>query len=108
MSETKSADTNLFIRSITKNNSMAIDYITGIFELALDSLNFYGLILPLFVYTILLAGYGVFVWTFYRSISKRDLFVLEIFNARRKRLKKLMHVLKYIFLFPALAFVCFT
>lgn len=71
-------------------------------------IDFYGLILPLLVYTILIAVYGIFIWGFYKSVSKRDLFHMEIKDHSRQWRVKTAYVLKYLILFPLFTFVWFA
>ncbi|MBI4170326.1 MAG: hypothetical protein HY514_01425 [Candidatus Aenigmarchaeota archaeon] len=75
---------------------------------AITHIDFYGLILPLLIYTLLIAVYGIFIWAFYKSISKRDLFHMEIKDHRKQWQIKAGHTLKYIILFPLLIFLWFA
>lgn len=77
------------------------------FSYAITHIDFYGLILPLLTYTLIIAVYGVFIWTFYRWMSKRDLFHLQIKDSRRAWLKKMLHMFKYVLFFPILIFIWF-
>jgi hypothetical protein len=71
------------------------------------SLDFTGLIIPLLTYTFLLALYAAFVWYFYKSVAKRDLFKLD-FGADHKWRSSLVYVLKYLVTFPVLTFLWFA
>lgn len=72
--------------------------------------------LQLFIFTIGLSIYAIFVWYFYKSLSKRDLFSinLEKYNLPqikhktiRKTISILAYILKYGFIFPIYIFVWF-
>lgn len=72
--------------------------------------------LQLFVFTIGLFIYAIFVWYFYKTLSKRDLFKinLEKYNlphVKHKTLGKvgsvLAYILKYGFIFPIYIFIWF-
>jgi len=72
--------------------------------------------LQLFIFSIGLFVYAVFVWHFYKTLSKRDLFKinLEKYNlptAKHKTLGKiwsvLIYILKYGFIFPIYIFLWF-
>jgi hypothetical protein len=72
--------------------------------------------LQLFVFTIGLFIYAVFVWHFYRTLSKRDLFKIDLekYNlpqVKHKTLGKvgsvISYILKYGFIFPVYIFVWF-
>lgn len=71
------------------------------------TLDFSGLIIPLFIYALLLALYAAFVWYFYKSVSRRDLLKLN-FGSDNKLKSSVLYVLKYLFTFPVLTFVWFT
>ncbi len=68
------------------------------------SIDFYNLILPLLIYTLLIAIYAVFVWIFYKSLSKRDLFKINLFGGG---ISKAGYVLKYLIIFPIMTFLWF-
>ncbi|MCX6816133.1 MAG: hypothetical protein NT120_04765 [Candidatus Aenigmarchaeota archaeon] len=85
-----------------------IEYITGRIVDSVTHIDLYGLILPLLVYTLLLAAFGIFIWHFYRSMSKRDLFHLVIKDNKTKLQKRIFYVIKYLFLFPLLVFIWFA
>jgi len=72
--------------------------------------------LQLFIFTIGLFVYAVFVWYFYRTLSKRDLFKinLEKYNIptiKHKTLRKvgsvIAYIFKYGFIFPVYIFLWF-
>ena len=74
------------------------------------------LYLQLFVFTIGLFIYAIFVWYFYKTLSKRDLFEinLEKYNLptiKHKTLRKvgstLAYIFKYGFIFPIYIFIWF-
>jgi len=71
-------------------------------------IDFYGLILPMLIYTLLIFVYGFFIWHFYKSVSKRDLFHMEIKDRKRQWKVKAAYFLKYIILFPILIFLWFA
>jgi len=90
---------------------MAIEYLNEIGSTAasfITNLNSYDLIVPLLVYTVLIFVYAVFVWSFYKSVSKRDLFHLEIKDYRHRWQKRIMYIVKYLVFFPILTFLWFT
>ncbi len=76
---------------------------TNLLSRAIESIGFTDIILPLFVYTIAIAMYAVFIWFFYRSVSKRDLFKRGVGGIG----KTISQVLKYFILFPILIFIWF-
>jgi len=72
--------------------------------------------LQLFTFTIGLSIYAIFVWHFYKSLSKRDLFKIDLekYNLphiKHKTLGKvgsiLAYILKYGFIFPIYIFIWF-
>jgi len=72
--------------------------------------------LQLFIFTIGLFIYAVFVWHFYRTLSKRDLFKIDLekYNlphVKHKTLGKvgsvIAYILKYGFIFPIYIFIWF-
>jgi hypothetical protein len=71
------------------------------------AIDFTGLIIPLLVYSLLLALYAAFVWHFYKSVSKRDLFSLD-FGTDHQWRTSLGYVLKYLVSFPVLTFLWFA
>lgn len=83
----------------------------NLFIVLLDAIiqaDFQGLIFPLLVYTLLIAAYGIFVWAYYKSVSKRDLFKLEVRDHRKQWRVRIGYVLKYLILFPVLVFLWFA
>ncbi|MFH0949268.1 MAG: hypothetical protein V1802_02165 [Candidatus Aenigmatarchaeota archaeon] len=80
----------------------------GMFTNIITHIDFYGLILPLLTYTLLIAVYAIFVWIFYQSLSKRDLFRMEIKDHKKKWMTISGHILKYLILFPLLIFIWFA
>ena len=81
-----------------------IAYVTTL----ISKIDFNGLILPMLVYTLLIATYGIFIWTFYKSVSKRDLFQLKIKDKKKQWQIKCIYALKYLVLFPILTFLWFA
>ncbi len=71
------------------------------------ALDFSGLIIPLLIYALLLALYAAFVWFFYKSVSRRDLFKLN-FGSDHQWRSSLAYVLKYLVSFPLLTFLWFA
>jgi len=70
-------------------------------------IDFNGLILPLLIYAITIAVYGIFIWAMYKSLSKRDIFKLEI--DQKKRWKSVAgYIVKYLILFPIFVFIWFS
>ena len=70
----------------------------------------------LFLFTFGLFFYSVFVWFFYKSLSKRDLFKLDLekynfYNTKHKTLRKIggaiKYTLKYGIIFPIFIFIWF-
>jgi hypothetical protein len=84
------------------------DVLTNFIPYILTHIDFYGLIFPLFIYTILIAIYGIFIWVFYKSVSKRDMFRLEIRDTRKAWQKRIIHIIKYVIAFPVLIFIWFA
>lgn len=70
-------------------------------------LNFSGFIFPLLTYAFLLAIYTAFVWHFYKSIGKRDLFDLRFDDGHAVK-SSVVYVLKYLVSFPVLTFLWFA
>lgn len=81
-----------------------IAYVTAL----ISKIDFYDLILPLLVYTLLIAAYGIFVWSFYKSVSKRDIFQLNIKDKKKQWQTKILYILKYLILFPVMTFLWFA
>lgn len=90
--------------------------ITKIFQM-FTSVDYYDVIptvvtttyLELFIFTIYIVAYAVFIWLFYRNLSKRDLFKLDLSKydfpeVKWKRLKKagstFLYILKYGIVLP--------
>ncbi len=61
------------------------------------------LFIPLAAYTMLIAVYGIFVWAFYRSLSKRDIIAAEFGKSG-----PLSMFVKYIVAFPVFTFAWFA
>ncbi len=76
--------------------------LTG-WQLFVSKLDFYNLILPLTLYTIVLSIYGIFVFYFYKTVSKRDLFNRKI----AKKFGTVGYMFKYLVLFPIFTFLWF-
>lgn len=87
---------------------MVLDYLAGTVKEAVVRLDFNGLIFPLLLYTFLIAAFAVFVWIFYKSISKRDLFQLNIQDKKKRWQMIIIHVLKHLVLFPIFTFLWFA
>ena len=83
---------------------MVLEAVTNIFTKVLSYIDIRNIIFPLLFYTLLLALYAVFVWFFYRSVSKRDLFKMDI----HKTGSKIGYILKYLIAFPVLIFIWFA
>ncbi len=83
----------------------AIDYLTNTF----NQLSVEGARMTLEPLILFLAGmiiYSLFIFKFYRFISRRDLFKFNR-EGRHSKLGKLSYALKYLFLFPIAAFLWF-
>src|SRR3989338_731122 len=90
---------------------MVFDQISEIFPNAtqfIRSLDSYDIVASLLVYTIIIFVYSVFVWSFYKTVSKRDLFKLEIRDHRSVWQKRALYVLKYLVFFPIFTFLWFA
>ncbi len=77
-----------------------------------DALDLLG---PLTVYVLVIAGYGVVVFKYYRFVASRDMFALDLsryegvrFGKARAFLRVVFYVLKYLILFPVFAFFWFA
>ena len=77
---------------------MAFD-IAGI----LNQIDINNVVLPLFVYTIIIALYALFVWFFYKSMSKRDLFQAKMGTGGTAS-----YILKYLIALPIIVFLWFA
>jgi len=60
---------------------------------------------PLIVFIIGMVIYAVFIFKFYRFISRRNIFQRDKKYHEHEGIRKLAYVLEYIFLFPIVAFV---
>ncbi len=100
-------DTIIYIEG-HKNNSMSLEYVQSLLENIFGHVDLYSLILPLLAYTLILAAYGIFIWSFYRSISKRDIFRLEIMDRKKEWQVKIAYAMKYLILFPVIIFLWFA
>ncbi len=88
---------------------MVLENITGYFQGVVNNLSLEGARLtlePLMVFVIGMVIYSVFIFAFYRFISKRDMFKLSK-EGRTTKHSKASYYLKYIFLFPIAAFLWF-
>jgi hypothetical protein len=88
---------------------MAFDfqsYITGYVTFGSES-EFLISMIPLITFAVLLVIYATFVWSFYKSISKRDLFKLNVATDHSIR-TSIIYVLKYLITFPVLTFLWFA
>ncbi len=90
---------------------MVFDQITEIFPNAtqfIRSLDSYDIVASLLIYTIIIFIYAVFVWSFYKTVSKRDLFKLEIKDHRNIWQKRVLYIVKYLVFFPIFTFLWFA
>ncbi|MDI6798597.1 MAG: hypothetical protein QMD12_01205 [Candidatus Aenigmarchaeota archaeon] len=71
----------------------------------------------LIAYTIGMTIYAIFIWHFYKSLAKRDIFKLDLskyewYDTGRKRIKKalevFLYILKYGIIFPIYVFIWFS
>lgn len=69
----------------------------------MNQIDITNVVLPLFVYTIIIALYALFVWFFYKSMAKRDLF-----QARLSQHGMAGYTLKYLIVFPVIVFLWFA
>jgi hypothetical protein len=81
-------------------------YITGYITMS-PSTGFLESMIPLVTFAVLLVIYAVFVWSFYKSISRRDLFKLNEGTDHSIRTSAI-YVLKYLISFPVLTFLWFA
>ncbi len=73
------------------------------------------LLWPVTIYVAGMAAYAVFIFRFYRFVAARDMFALDLsryeearFAWLRRVLHAVMYVVKYLVVFPAVAFVWFA
>ena len=69
----------------------------------LSQIDVNNVILPLFVYTIIIALYALFVWFFYKSMSRKNLFHASFGPAGT-----ISYILKYLIAFPVVVFLWFA
>lgn len=82
-----------------------VAYLTGIFnQLSIEGARM--TLEPLILFLTGMIVYSLFIFKFYRFISRRDLFKINRERAHSK-LGKLAYALQYIFLFPMVAFLWF-
>lgn len=62
---------------------------------------------PLIIFIIGMVIYAVFIFKFYRFISRRNIFKRDKKYHEHEGIRKLAYVLEYIFLFPIIAFIWF-
>ena len=87
---------------------MDINSLAAYVTVLISKIDFYDLILPLLIYTLLIAAYGIFVWALYKSLSKRDLFQLKIKDKKKQWQVRIIYILKYLILFPIMTFMWFA
>lgn len=71
-------------------------------------LDSYDIVFSLLLYTFIIFFYSVFVWFFYRTLSKRDLFRLAVKEHRHVWRKQIMYIIKYLVFFPVFTFLWFA
>ena len=89
--------------------------VSDIFGGGLDLRDALDLLGPLAVYVLVIAGYGMVVFKYYRFVASRDMFALDLsryegmsFGRVRVFLRVVFYVLKYLVLFPVFAFFWFA
>ena len=78
---------------------MVLEVITNL----LNQIDISNVILPLFIYTIIIALYALFVWFFYKSMAKKDLFHTKMGPGGT-----VSYILKYLIAFPVVVFLWFA
>ena len=75
----------------------------------------YEMLLPVAIYVISMALYGMFIFRFYRFVASRDMFGMDLsryeesrFRWVRRVLHVIMYIAKYLVVFPAFAFFWFA
>jgi hypothetical protein len=75
----------------------------------------YDMLLPVAIYVIGMALYGMFIFRFYRFVASRDMFGMDLsryqesrFRWLRRVLHVIMYIAKYLVVFPAFAFFWFA
>ena len=75
----------------------------------------YDMLLPVAIYVIGMALYGMFIFRFYRFVAARDMFAVDLSRYQESRfrwLRRVLHVItyiaKYLVVFPAFAFFWFA
>ena len=75
----------------------------------------YDMLLPVAIYVIGMALYGMFIFRFYRFVAARDMFGMDLSRYQESRfrwLRSVLHVItyiaKYLVVFPAFAFFWFA
>ncbi|HLD84930.1 MAG TPA: hypothetical protein VI968_00075 [archaeon] len=82
--------------------------ILGSFTQFIAHLDSYDIVFSLLLYTFIIFVYSVFVWFFYRTLSKRDLFHLAIKEQRHAWRKQVFYIIKYLVFFPVFTFLWFA
>ena len=77
--------------------------ITGEFSLAEARI----ILEPLIIFIIGMVIYALFIFKFYRFISRRNIFKRDKKYHEHEGIRKLAYILEYIFLFPIVAFIWF-
>src|SRR3989338_2208636 len=88
---------------------MVLENVISYFENTFNQLSLEGArttLEPLIFFLIGMIVYSLFIFKFYRFISRKDLFKLTR-EGRHSKLGKLSYALKYLFLFPIVAFLWF-
>ena len=89
--------------------------VNDIFGSGFDLQEALDLLGPLSIYVLAIAGYGVLVFKYYRFVSSRDMFELDLSRYEgvshrwlRSLLQVTLYVVKYLILFPVFAFFWFA
>ena len=89
--------------------------INNIFTKGLDVNEALELLRPMSVYVLCMAAYAIFVFKFYRFVASRDVFAWDLSRYEDRSLRRarsslhvVLYVLKYLILFPVIAFFWFV
>src|SRR3989344_6955305 len=85
-----------------------LNEILGSFTRFVAHLDSYDIVFSLLLYTFIIFFYAVFVWFFYRTLSKRDLFHLAIKEQHHVWRRQLLYIIKYLVFFPIFTFLWFA
>ncbi len=63
---------------------------------------------PLVVFALSIVIYSIFVFKFYKFISKRDMFELKLYESRAKFARIIFYILEHLIIFPVSVFLWFV